>query len=68
MKTYFERILDSIAFLLILIVIGTVLLFLNLFSFNKAILKLSRKIYYSLAEAFKKTVWTVIDLKSITAI
>ena len=34
MKTYFERILGSIAFLLILIVIGTVLVFLNLFSFD----------------------------------
>ena len=68
MKTYFERILDSIAFLLILIVIGTVLVLLNFFSFNQKVLELSRKIYYSLAEAFKKTVWTVIDLKSITAI
>ena len=56
MKTYFERILDSVTLLLILIVVGTVLVLLNLFSFNKAILELSRKIYYSLAEAFKKTV------------
>ena len=56
MKTYFKRILDSVAFLIILIVIGTVLLFLNLFSFNKAVLELSRKIYWSLAEAFKRTV------------
>ena len=55
MKTYFKRILDSITFLLILIIVGTVLLFLNLFSFNKTVLKLSRKIYYSLAESFKKT-------------
>lgn len=55
MKAYFKRILDSIAFLLILIVIGTVLLFLNLFSFNKRVLELSKKIYYSLAESFQKT-------------
>lgn len=54
MKTYFERILDSIAFLLILIVIGTVLVFLNLFSFNQKVLELSRKIYYSLAESLDK--------------
>ena len=56
MKTYFKRILDSVALLLILIVVGTVLLFLNLFSFNQKVLELSRKIYWSLAEAFKKTV------------
>lgn len=56
MKTYFKRILDSIAFLLILIVIGIVLVFLNFFSFNQKVLELSRKIYWSLAEAFKKTV------------
>ena len=56
MKTYFKRILDSVTLLLILIVIGTVLLFLNLFSFNQKVLELSRKIYWSLAEAFKKTV------------
>lgn len=54
MKTYFKRILDSIAFLLILIVIGAVLLFLNLFSFNQKVLELSRKIYYSLAESLDK--------------
>lgn len=54
MKTYLKRILDSIAFLLILIVIGTVLLFLNLFSFNQKVLELSRKIYYSLAESLDK--------------
>ena len=54
MKTYIKRILDSIAFLLILIVIGTVLLFLNLFSFNNAVLELSRKIYHSLAESLDK--------------
>ena len=56
MKTYFKRILDSVTLLMILIVVGTVLLFLNLFSFNKKVLELSRKIYWSLAEAFKKTV------------
>ena len=68
MKTYFKRILDSVTLLLILIVIGTVLVLLNFFSFNQKVLELSRKIYYSLAEAFKKTVWTVINPKSITAI
>ena len=67
MKTYFKRILDSVTLLLILIVIGTVLVLLNFFSFNQKVLELSRKIYWSLAEAFKKTVWTVIDLKSIAA-
>ena len=56
MKTYFKRILDSVTLLFILIVVGTVLLFLNLFSFNQKVLELSRKIYWSLAEAFKKTV------------
>lgn len=54
MKTYIKRILDSIAFLIILIVIGTVLLFLNIFSFNKDVLELSRKIYHSLAESLDK--------------
>lgn len=56
MKTYLKRILDSVTLLFILIVVGTVLLFLNLFSFNQKVLELSRKIYWSLAEAFKKTV------------
>ena len=56
MKTYLKRILDSVTLLLILIVVGTVLVFLNLFSFNQKVLELSRKIYWSLAEAFKKTV------------
>ena len=56
MKVYLKRILDSVTLLIILIVIGTVLLFLNFFSFNQKVLELSRKIYWSLAEAFKKTI------------
>ena len=54
MKTYFKRILDSVTLLLILIVVGTVLVLLNLFSFNQKVLELSRKIYYSFAESLDK--------------
>lgn len=56
MKTYLKRILDSFLLLIITFFVCLVLLFLNLFSFNKTIDELSKKIYHSLAEAFAKTV------------